>query len=137
MTVSSFQRSPAMRRRLLSVSVLAGILLVLPSGCGMFKSVPDTIDVQDPMPSTAVVGTAWRSGNGFLVARDDRLLLTSQRVANVTAEKDIDVVFPLLEDGKLVPGLAAFKSKGKHVKVKKILVNDARHDLAILQLESV
>jgi Tfp pilus assembly protein PilF len=66
-----------------------------------------------PLPSTGVVISAWHQGLCFLVSRDDRLMIASAQV--VSAQEELEVIFPVVEDGKI----------------------KSRHDLAVIQVTSV
>jgi tetratricopeptide (TPR) repeat protein len=91
--------------------------------------------------STAWVITSKNRGTGWLLDRDERLLVTSFHV--VGDEKTAEVIFPAHKDGKLVTertyyrdNKAALRESGLVVSAR-VIHRDKNRDLALLELKSV
>jgi len=111
--------------------LLLGLALLALASCR--PGTDGGLDPTAPLPATAQVISSWHQGLGFLVDRDDRLMITSAQVAG--AQDELDVVFPVLEDGK-VKTRRDFYQKQPRIKGRVISV-DPPHDLAVIQLVSV
>jgi tetratricopeptide (TPR) repeat protein len=110
--------------------VLLGACLLL-GGCAKPH---DFVDVEPPLPSTALLLTSWEPGCAFLVSRADRLLITSQRTLGQSSE--VEVAFPVIENGKALVRRDALQQKARKVKAN-VLVSDPHRDLAILRVATL
>jgi S1-C subfamily serine protease len=89
------------------------------------------LDPTPPLSASVQVSSSWHQGLGFLVDRDERLLITGAQVIG-SGDEDLDVVFPVVEDGK-VKSRRDFYQKQPRIKAR-IINFDKPHDLAVLQL---
>ncbi|MBY0527728.1 MAG: serine protease [Gemmataceae bacterium] len=94
----------------------------------------DFIDYKFPLPSTALVLVGNSQGSGFVVDRGDRLLITNHHIAG--GAKEVQVVFPLLDNGRVLVKREHYLKKAPRIK-GQVLASDAKIDLALIQLESV
>src|SRR5579864_4733550 len=79
--------------------VLLGIVLLVPAGC-IHVGPPDSVDATDGVSGTVLLTKAVYPGNGFLIDKEERLLLASQRA--VGQRTDVEVIFPAVENGKVL-----------------------------------
>ncbi|MBY0527727.1 MAG: serine protease [Gemmataceae bacterium] len=112
---------------LLSLSLLT-VASCRPANDGQF------IDAAAPLPATVLVMTSWNQGTGFLVDREDRLLVTSHYV--IGAHEEAEVIYPALEDGKVKAKRDYYMKQAPRIKVKVVAV-DPKRDLVFLQAASV
>jgi len=123
-----------MLRHKVAPSAVLGASLLLLAGCGGVGSKHDFIDVEKAIPSTALVLMDWTSGSGFLLDRNERLLVTSQYcLANKT---ECEVAFPVIENGKALARKEPLLQKVTRIKAR-LVGTDPTRDIAVLQLESV
>src|SRR5262249_15694535 len=86
--------------------------------------------------ASALVNSPQLSAIGFLIDREERLLLTTQRV---TAQADeVEVIFPIIENNKATVNRSLWIAKAKNQLTKgRILIADPQRDLAVILLNSV
>jgi hypothetical protein len=112
--------------------------LCLLGGCAE-NSAKDYIDTNDTVAASVLVQTEAGSGNGFLIDREERLVVTS--LSLVSGQDDIKVVFPILNnDGKALVRRSAWLVKAKELMRTtraNVLALDPRRDLAVLRLTNV
>jgi tetratricopeptide (TPR) repeat protein len=113
--------------------LLPALILLTVAAC---RPTPDVgIDPVPPLPSTMlVIGPFAQQGMGFLVDRDERLVIVSAHTVGKDA-KDADVIFPVIEDGK-AKTRRDFYLKQPHV-TAQVLHMDVNHDLAVIQVRSL
>lgn len=88
------------------------------------------VEATPPLPGAVQVSTAWSQGNGFLVDRGERLIVTSAET--VGSHKEVDVTFVVVEDNKAKVRRDFYKTQPK-LKAK-VLSKDPLRDLAVLQV---
>lgn len=116
---------------------LALLLLALPAARAQDN--PTYINVHAPLTSTTMVvvplGKGMASqGSGFVVDRENRLMVTNKHV--VMDKDDVDVIFPVYEADHVRTDRAYYLKKARPVR-GKVLDRDQGHDLALVQLESL
>jgi hypothetical protein len=124
-----------MRRRQLPTRLVPVLSLLFLGGCS-FGSPNDLIEVTDEVSASALVESNWYPGTGFLIDREERLFLTT----NITAghADEVQVVFPVVVDGKALVRRSAWLDRAKERSVKgRVLISDTQRDLAVLRLASV
>jgi tetratricopeptide (TPR) repeat protein len=94
----------------------------------------DRIDAHTPLPSTALVLTKSAQGSGFVVDREGKVLITNHHV--VGAKGDVQVIFPVIEDGQALVLREFYFNKAPRVR-GSVLASDPKLDLAAIRLESV
>ena len=79
----------------------------------------------------------WKPGNGFLFDREERLVLTANRL--VDQKPEVEFAFSIVENGKVLTRKFEWLSKAKNGKTVKgrLLIADPDRDLAVVQLDSV
>jgi tetratricopeptide (TPR) repeat protein len=118
---------PCIHRRL-----LVGTALLLSSGC-LKTTEPDAVEAKDGVSGTVLINVGkWNPGNGFLIDREERLILTSQRV--IGERTDHEVIFPAVENGKVLTKRTTLISRATKLEAKA-LSSDASHGVAIIQLK--
>lgn len=115
------------------------LLLVLPLLCCVglagAASDGDTIEVHQPLPSTGLVLLSKGQGSGFLVDREDRLLLTNHHVAQ--KGQSVETVFPIYDMGKALTRRDLYLNPQKSKRIAgKCVASDPQRDLALLQLQT-
>jgi S1-C subfamily serine protease len=86
--------------------------------------------------ATAWVITTSDSGSGFVIDRNERLLVTNYHV--VKEHADASVVFPVYDKGQLVSDREYYWKKWKSLSVHgKVLVRNKERDLAVIRLEEL
>ena len=115
---------------------VVGIGVLLPAGCGLVAITDGTVEPREPLQSAAVVITPWANGSGFLIDRGERLLVTSAGLLRGDNKAGVEVVFPLLEDGKIKIKRDYYLLQAKRLKAT-VVASSAQYDLAVLRLESV
>ncbi len=113
-----------------------GTSLICLTGCGLGSS-ENYLEPSDSAAASALLTNTWKPGTAFLIDREERLLLTTNR--QVDQEAVVEVAFSVVENGKVVARKADWLSKarpGKTVK-GKVLIADPDRDLAIVQLTSL
>jgi len=113
-------------------AVFLGMPLLVLASCKQTST--DTIDAAAPLPATALIVTPLGQGNGFLVDREDRLLLASH--ATVGASAEVEVIFPALEEGKAKAKRDFYMKQAPRLRAK-VLRADPQCDLVALQVVSV
>jgi tetratricopeptide (TPR) repeat protein len=127
-----------MRRWKHIAHITGATFVLLLSGCS-FISKSDYIDVQDPVSATVLILDDWNPGSGFVIDGPERFLVTSARVGGVRAGKEVDVVFPVIENGKALVNKEKLR-KSTHAKAKVLYPDverydpDTLRDVSILQL---
>lgn len=124
-----------MGHRNLVVHTVIGAAVIFLAGCG--TATQDYIDVTAPVSASALVLSAEHPGNGFLIDRKERFLLTTQRVVNQRGE--IEVVFPVIEQGKALVQRSTWLARAKSSRTTKgrVLITSESRDLALIELQSV
>ncbi len=118
-----------MQRRIVTAPAL---LIVCLAGCaGGGKS--DFIEAEAPLPSTAIVLTAWHPSLGFVVDKNERLLVTS--FYGLSGRTECEVIFPPMQDGKALARRDALE-KAPRV-AARLIASDPRRDVAVLQLAAL
>src|SRR5437764_26152 len=93
--------------KLVSHTVVGAFFLCL-GGCG-FNSAQYYVDATDPLPASALVTCGESTASGFLIDREERLLVTTQRAIN--QKGDLEVVFPVIENNKALVHKTAWLTK--------------------------
>ena len=112
------------------------------AGTSTVGSVSNGSDVYNYVLKSAVLILALEqrgisSGSGALIDKENRVIITNHHVVDGALE--LAVFFPTYKDGKPVMARQAFVQqarKGNVIK-GKVLVADAKRDLALVQLDSV
>jgi Flp pilus assembly protein TadD len=114
-----------------------GLLLLGLAACRPLLGDSSNLDPTPPLPSSAIVLTRIHQyqGYGCLVDREHRLLLTSAETLGGTL-REAEAIFPVYEDGKIKPRRDYYLKQAPHVP-GTVVETDIKHDLALLQLESV
>jgi tetratricopeptide (TPR) repeat protein len=121
-------------RRLLLPAVLLPLLCCV--GLAVAANDLDSIDVHQPLPSTGLVLLGSGQGSGFLVDRDDRLLLTNYHVAR--KGQAVEAIFPLYYMGKVLVSRELYLNPKRTKRIAgKCVASDSQRDLALLQLGNV
>jgi tetratricopeptide (TPR) repeat protein len=93
---------------------------------------------QKTLRSTAMVvvpnGDKASQGTGWLIDRDRKLLVTNRHV--VGAQKQIQAVFPIYQNGELVAERTYYLKEAARYR-GRVIETHAAHDLAIVQLDFV
>jgi tetratricopeptide (TPR) repeat protein len=89
------------------------------------------IDPAPPLPATLQVIGPFQQGLGFLVDREDRLVIASAQIAG----KEDKVVFPVIEDGKAKARRDFYMNQPRTD--AQMIYEDKSHDLAVIQLKSL
>jgi len=88
------------------------------------------------LPSTALVITEKARGSGVLVDVRRRLLVTNEHVLDDGSP--FVVFFPQFKDGKVIAEQQHYQDNADRLAIRgRILVADAKRDLALVELESV
>src|SRR5262245_12399772 len=75
-------------------------------------------------------GTCW------VVNREQRLVVTNKHV--VGTKDDVEVMFPLFANGKVVTATEEYLKRGADLIIRgKVIARDAKRDLALVQLEKL
>src|SRR5579862_9774665 len=75
-------------------------------------------------------GTCW------VVDIENRLVVTNKHV--VGTKNDVEVMFPIFDDGRLVTAAGEYLKQADKLMVKgKVIARDAKRDLALVQLEKL
>jgi S1-C subfamily serine protease len=101
-------------------------------------SAAEAVDAQD-LYRRAVPGVVWvvvkdGHGSGWVLDRKERLIVTNHHVVGNDAKPL--VVFPEFRDGRVVAEKSFYIQRKKFF-VGRVLMKDARHDLAIIRLEAM
>lgn len=115
----------------LSRQAVLGLALLALTSCRPTSELG--VEATPPLPGLVQVSTSWNQGNGFLVDRGERLIVTSAET--VGSHKEVDVVFVVVEDGKVKVRRDFYKQQPKQK--AKVLSKDPVRDLAVLQVEAV
>lgn len=94
----------------------------------------DFLAPSPPLPSSALVLTRSNQGSGFLIDQGERLLITNHHVTG--AKGDVQVIFPVIEDGRARAKRDYYLTKAPRLR-GKVLYSDAKLDLAAVRLDSV
>lgn len=94
----------------------------------------DLIPANPPLPSSAMILSKTGQGSGFLIDHDERLLITNYHVTG--AKGDVEVVFPVLEDGRARSSREYYLTKAPRVR-GTVVHADQQLDLAAVRLQSV
>jgi hypothetical protein len=120
-----------MIRRHLNAVLLFGSVSLLIAGCS--TAPPDSVEATDPVSGTAFLqASSWHSGNAFLIDKTEGLLLTSERAVHDRTKAE--VIFPAIDNGKVLTKKSTFMHKGTKVEAT-VLTGDAVRDLAVVQLD--
>lgn len=109
-------------------------LLCLLALAPLARGADDLIPATPPLPSSAVVICKGGQGSGFLIDHDERLLITNYHVTG--AKGDVQVIFPVLEDGKARSNRDFYVRSAPRVR-GTVVYSDAQLDLSCVRLESV
>jgi len=98
----------------------------------------EVFDAQD-LYRRAVPGVVWVDvsdghGSGWVLDRERRLIVTNHHVIEKDAEPC--VVFPEVRDGRVIAERAFYITQKKFF-VGRVVMDDARHDLAIIRLDAM
>jgi tetratricopeptide (TPR) repeat protein len=113
---------------------LLGLVQVVFVGCAR-ESAPDSVDAGELVAATALVLNDWHPGIGFLIDKEEKLLLTTNRT--VGRREEIAITFPIITDGKALVRKSAWLARLDRTVKGKIIIADPERDLAVLRLESV
>jgi hypothetical protein len=123
-----------MKGATLRSGVAGGLVLLLLLGLAAADET-DRIEPHQPIASTALLLTARGQGNGIVIDRADRLLLTNQHVVQVG--QDVEAIFPIwADDGRVLVNRELYLKKGQRIRGKCVAASPDR-DLALVQLPSV
>lgn len=110
------------------------VVLLLLSSASCRPGTDAGIEPAPPLPASALVICSWRQGLGFLVDRDERLVITSAQTVGGTEEAE--VIFPTTEEGKTKVRRDYYMKQAPRIAARVIKV-DQDHDLAVLQIKSM
>lgn len=115
--------------------IVLGASFLFLAGCGSRS--PNYIELKEPASASALVLSADHPGLGFLIDREERLLLTTYRVANDPG--DIEVVFAVIDKNEVVAHRDLWLAKARQNRTThgKVIIADPQRDLAVLQLDMV
>lgn len=92
------------------------------------------IPVHKPLPSTALILTGNAMGSGFLVDRQNALVVTNFHV--VAGHKEVSVLFPAIENFQAIVTRDYYFKRAPRI-TGKVLDKDPTVDLAVVQLTEV
>ncbi|MBL8800094.1 MAG: serine protease [Planctomycetia bacterium] len=122
------------RARLVSLASLLPLLCWV--GLAGAAADGDSIEIHQPLPSTGLVLLGGSQGSGFLVDREDRLLLTNHHVAQ--KGQSVETIFPIYDMGKVLIRRDLYLNPKKTKRIAgKCVASDSQRDLALLQLQTV
>ena len=116
-----------MRKRLLFSSIALFFIAIPAFAQGKLES----IDVHRPLPSTALILTRNALGSGFLVDRQNGLVLTNYHV--VEENGSVDVLFPAINNLKAIVSKEYYFKKAPRIQ-GRVIARDPLRDLAAVQL---
>src|SRR5262249_15582275 len=96
------------------------------------------IEATDAVAASALVQSASHAGNGFLLDREERLLLTT--TSALEGKEEITVVFPVLSNGKALVHKTKWEAKAQQLRRTtqgRVLCADPFRNVAIVRLKSV
>ncbi len=121
------QRANRALRLGLSLSLLALV------GCGL-GSKNDYVEIEPPLPSSALVVNSWNKGSGFVVDQKERLFVTSAYC--LLGKPECQLQFPIVVNGKALVRRDPFEKKSKPVKAQ-VIASDPRRDLIVVQVDAL
>ena len=118
-----------------SIRFAFGLSLACLAGCGVSSS--NSLEPGGATAASAILTDNMKPGNGFVFDREERLLLTANRL--VDQKTDVEFAFSIVEDGKVVTRKYDWLAKARASKTVKgqVLIADPDRDLAVVQLASV
>lgn len=120
-------------RGLRVAAILGGFLFLLAVASAQ-PAVDDFSPVREPLPSAVLVLPKGGQGSGFVVSREDRLLVTCRHVADT--DQEVDIVFPEYVGTQAYVTRDYYLKQAKRYK-GKVLSADAGRDLAVIELRSM
>jgi tetratricopeptide (TPR) repeat protein len=96
------------------------------------------IEATNAVAASALVQSATHAGNGFLIDREERLLLTT--LSGIDGKEELTVVFPVINNGKALIHKTKWEAKAKQcwrTTQGRILCADPFRNVAVVRLKSV